>query len=75
MPGISARDIRITIDENNFVPQQLHPYQLQALKHDYRALIEENGHDPVKLEAAQKAFKRVLNSIGYRIEVHYDPPA
>ncbi|MTH53026.1 hypothetical protein GKZ89_06345 [Bacillus mangrovi] len=71
----SLNEIRITIDEDNFVPQQLHPYQLQALKHDYRAIIEENRHDKEKQEAALKTFKRVLNSLGYRIEARITPSA
>ncbi|MBS2968741.1 hypothetical protein J9317_08225 [Metabacillus sp. KIGAM252] len=73
MPAFTANDIYITLNEEKYVPQQLHPYQLQALKHDYRAMLEENRNDPVKLEASQKAFRRVLHSIGYQMEIKSGP--
>ncbi|KZZ83071.1 hypothetical protein [Bacillus sp. SJS] len=75
MPEFYANEIHFTIIQDHYIPQQLHPYQLQALKHDYRAMLEENKHDPIKLEAAQKAFKRVLNSIGYHMEIKNSPSA
>ncbi|MGD6818335.1 hypothetical protein [Metabacillus sp. 84] len=75
MPGLPASEFHITIDEHNDIPQQLHPYQIQALKNDYRALIEENSHDPAMLEISRKAFERALKSIGYRLEVKLHPPA